>query len=307
MLLLPPEDRVPKKGKGGTSPAYASTTGGKTPQKDGEWRLVEKKKKKKRKKKEERGHMVGENGLSENQFGFRKGRSTVDAIQPVVEIATQARRGTCKRKGFCALISIDIRNALLVTDRRSSQYPKIFLGEHEIVWKKSIRYMGVQLNRRLSFGEHLQIATAKAIQCGAALTRLMPNIGGPREAKRRQVASVVNSKLLYAAPVWAKALQYHAIQRKLFSAQRLVALRVVSAYRTVSTSAALVLASVPPIDSLAEERKGTFQLRKELTCLTNLQDIVRAKEAIRKDGKRRLFENGRRDGMVSNPGDEHTV
>ena len=26
------------------------------------------------------GHMVGENGLSENQFGFRKGRSTFDAI-----------------------------------------------------------------------------------------------------------------------------------------------------------------------------------------------------------------------------------
>ena len=34
------------------------------------------------------------------------------------------------------------------------------------------------------FGEHLQIASAKAIQCGAALTRVMPNIGGPREAKR---------------------------------------------------------------------------------------------------------------------------
>ena len=48
------------------------------------------------------GHMVGENGLSENQFGFRKGRSTVDAIQAVVDIATKARRGTGKRKGFCA-------------------------------------------------------------------------------------------------------------------------------------------------------------------------------------------------------------
>ena len=57
------------------------------------------------------GHMVRENGLSENQFGFRKGRSTVDAIQAVVDIATKARRATCKRKGFCALISIDIRNA----------------------------------------------------------------------------------------------------------------------------------------------------------------------------------------------------
>ena len=57
------------------------------------------------------GHVVGENGLSEYQFGFRKGWSTVDAIQAVVDIATKARRGTGKRKGVCALISIDIRNA----------------------------------------------------------------------------------------------------------------------------------------------------------------------------------------------------
>ena len=67
-------------------------------------------------------------------------------------------------------------------------------------------------------------------------------------------------------------------------------MRIVSAYRTVSTSAVLVLASVPPIDLLAEERKETFQLRKELTCLTNLQEIARAKEAIREDGRQRLDE-----------------
>ena len=55
--------------------------------------------------------LVGENGLSESQFGFRKGRSTVDAIRAVVNIATNARKETGKRKVFCALISIDIRNA----------------------------------------------------------------------------------------------------------------------------------------------------------------------------------------------------
>ena len=105
---------------------------------------------------------------------------------------------------------------------------------------------------------------------------------------------MVHLKLLYAAPVWADALQNHAIQRKLFSAQRLVALRlvalrIVSAYITVSTSAVFVLASVPPIDLLAEERRETFQLHKELTCI-DLQEIARAKEAIRKDGRRRLVE-----------------
>ena len=110
--------------------------------------------------------------------------------------------------------------ALLVTDRRSFQNPRIVLGEHEIEWKKSIKYLDAQLDRRLSFVEYLQIATAKAIQCGAALIWLMPNIGGLREAKRRLVASVVKSKLPYAAPFGTSALNNHAIQKKLFSAQR---------------------------------------------------------------------------------------
>ena len=92
--------------------------------------------------------------------------------------------------------------ALLVTDRTSFQYLRIVLGEHAVAWKTSIKYLGVQLDRRLSFGEHLKIAAAKAIQCGEHLARLMPNIGGPREEKRRLVPSVVYSKLLYAAPVW---------------------------------------------------------------------------------------------------------
>ena len=55
--------------------------------------------------------MVGENGLSKNLFGFRKGRYTVDYIHLVVNITIYARKGTGKRKGLCALISIDIRNA----------------------------------------------------------------------------------------------------------------------------------------------------------------------------------------------------
>ena len=36
-------------------------------------------------------------------------------MQAVVDIATKARRGNGKRKGFCALISIDIRNAFNTT------------------------------------------------------------------------------------------------------------------------------------------------------------------------------------------------
>ena len=42
------------------------------------------------------------------------------------------------------------------------------------MWKKIIKYLGVQLLRRLSFGKDLQIATAKTIECGANGGVLIP-------------------------------------------------------------------------------------------------------------------------------------
>ena len=44
VALSPHEDRIPKKGKSSTSPTYAAANRGQTPQKDGEWQLVDKKK-----------------------------------------------------------------------------------------------------------------------------------------------------------------------------------------------------------------------------------------------------------------------
>ena len=185
-------------------------------------------------------------------------------------------------------MALEKTEALLVTDRISFYLPRIVLGKLEVQWSRSLKYLGVQLDQRLSFGEHLRIATAKAIGCEANMARLMPNIDGPREAKRRLVASVVHSKLLYAAPVWASAIKSHAILKKLSSAQRGVALRVISAYRSVSTSAVLVLASVPPIDLLTREKQETFQLRRELSCNDNEQEYARAKVAVRKEARSRL-------------------
>ena len=70
----------------------------------------------------------------------------------------------------------------------------------------------------------------------------------------------MNTKVREAA---ASDLDNDAIHRRLSSTQRSTALRIISAYRTVSTSAVLVVASVPPIDLLAEERLGAFLFRKE--------------------------------------------
>ena len=46
----PPQERTPKRGKGGPSPSYAQVAKSQAPIKDGDWQVVAKKKKKRRKK-----------------------------------------------------------------------------------------------------------------------------------------------------------------------------------------------------------------------------------------------------------------
>ena len=157
-------------------------------------------------------------------IGFADGALVVCAAEDVNILELRINDSLWRAKRWldsrCLQEASEKTEALLFTDRRSFKYPRIVLGEHEIEGKKSIKYLGVQLDRRLSFNKHRQITKAKAVQCWAALTRLMPNIVRPREAKRRLVASVVNSMLLYAAPIWTSALNNHAILKELFSAQR---------------------------------------------------------------------------------------
>lgn len=50
-------------------------------------------------------------GLSENQFGFREGRSTINAVQKVIDIAEEARRGSRRTRKICAVVLLDVRNA----------------------------------------------------------------------------------------------------------------------------------------------------------------------------------------------------
>ena len=63
---------------------------------------------------------------------------------------------------------------------------------------------------------------------------------------------------MYAVPIWVDELEKKYTGDMLTKVQRYVTLRIVSGYRTVSTSAALVVGSLPPVDLLAVETKGAL-------------------------------------------------
>lgn len=144
-------------------------------------------------------------------------------------------------------------------------------GKH-IETKKAIKYLGVWLDHQLNFNKNIEELAKKAVTAVNCLVRLMGNKGGPSSAKRRLLSSVITSILLYAAPVWAGKLNKTRTE-SLERPQRLIALRIIAGYRTVSKDAALAIASLTPISLLAKARRVKY-LREAggQDCLDEWQD-----------------------------------
>lgn len=153
--------------------------------------------------------------------------------------------------------------------KKPALFAHIRVGHEHIQVRRSLKYLGVILDSRLRFGDHFTYVAAKASKVACVLGRLMPNLLGPSETKRRLYASVVMSVKIYGALVWCDALApASALARRrqapMLRVQRFIALRVISAYRSVSLAAASLLACMLPLYLLAGFYRRTYIRVKEL-------------------------------------------
>ncbi|CAB0033754.1 unnamed protein product [Trichogramma brassicae] len=91
----------------------------------------------------------------------------------------------------------------------------------------------------------------------------MPNTGGPRSSRRELYAHVIDSILLYGAPIWRCATETQSYIRQAEAVHRQACLRVISGRPHVSYDATYVIAGVPPLVLLADERARIYQRRPE--------------------------------------------
>lgn len=129
----------------------------------------------------------------------------------------------------------------------------------QIVSAKQMKYLGILLDKRLTFVPHFEYIENKATKFCGALCRLMPNQRGPREKKRKLYANVVNSVMTYGAPVWCDELC--TSRKKQISLNRItrnLAIRIISAYKSASYEATTVLAGLPPLYLVAALRRRVY-------------------------------------------------
>lgn len=181
-------------------------------------------------------------------------------------VATDLRR-IIKAIGDLGLKLSDHKTDVMLFGGRNKDLPTIKIGRSHIEAKRYMKYLGVILDHKWNISRHFTYIKDKASKVIRSLERLMPNLRGPGQNKRRLYAEVVLSILLYASPVWFPDLSKSKSKRRGFNQLlRRICIRLICAYRTTSLDAALLLAAIPPLHLLAEARGNTF-LRIKQTVL----------------------------------------
>ena len=154
------------------------------------------------------------------------------------------------------------KTELVVFTSKYEAPPAIELRGTQLVPSNTIKYLGLQIDRRLTFLPHVRAAAEKASRVVDQLARLMPNVGGPKQKRRKLLNTVAHSVLLYGAPVWGGAAEGAGCRKILARAQRKACIREICAYSSISTAAALAIAASPPLDLVVKMRCALYDRKK---------------------------------------------
>ena len=129
--------------------------------------------------------------------------------------------------------------------------------------QEEVKYVGVIIDKRRTYKTHINAVAGKAARVMAALSRVLPNVGGPTNSGRRLYYLIIEAIVLYGAPLWANKANEGTNAATIRRAQKLGLIRVVKAYRTVPGKTLCVLAGFPSLIHTIKERAELFELMRD--------------------------------------------
>lgn len=138
--------------------------------------------------------------------------------------------------------------------RREQKDIHIFLNNKELQQTDKIKYLGIIIDKRFRFNEHIKYVTERCTSLINALSKTAKiNWGLKHKALRTIYKGAILPLLSYGAPVWIDALERNYNVKKLNQVQRLINIRIAKAFRTTSYEALCVVTGLTPILFKIEE------------------------------------------------------
>ncbi|CAK9829672.1 Putative 115 kDa protein in type-1 retrotransposable element R1DM [Anthophora retusa] len=179
------------------------------------------------------------------------------------------------------------KTEMVVFTKKRSEYGErreIRLNGVCIRAKNDMKYLGIRLDERLNYTAQIREAYGKTMRAMNSMGALLGNIKGPTQGKKKLLTNVGQSIFLYGVPIWGNSIGKGKNKEMVGKVSRACALRIAAAYRTVSTEAAEVIASSPPLELIAIMRKEKYERLRQLGMRNlSVKEKIRVRRRIGKE------------------------
>ena len=140
--------------------------------------------------------------------------------------------------------------------KRKIPFPiDIRLNNQQISISENAKLLGVTLNTRLAWKPHVDEQVTKCKRLLFLLNKCCKLKWGLKGKAFRQIwTGVLEHILLYGSPAWASCISKKWLHQKLESVQRLAAIKIIKAFKSVSYEASIALSGLTPIVSRLQEK-----------------------------------------------------
>ena len=140
--------------------------------------------------------------------------------------------------------------AMLISRKnpKTPQLLNIYLNNGRIRQTESMKYLGILIDKRFRFAQHVEYITDKSIALVHALAKSAKiNWGLNSDVTKILYKGAILPILSYGIPVWIEALRSQHNIRKHKRVQRMINIKIAKAFRTTSHEALCILTGMTPI------------------------------------------------------------
>jgi hypothetical protein len=172
--------------------------------------------------------------------------------------------------------------------------PVIKLDESRISQVETCKYLGIILDEKLKFKNHIQDIGTRAFNKFSKIRRVGRQDWGINFKNKKLIyLAVFEGIVLYGCPIWASVLEYSVYAKLLNKFQRMALITVNASYRTVSHDALCVIAGLLPLDIKAKLRMREWMLKKERNLSSTAKRVLLAQAYTEWQSRWDTIEKGR--------------
>jgi hypothetical protein len=153
---------------------------------------------------------------------------------------------------------------MLITRKRNKGNINMYLNNKRLDVVNDLKYLGIYFDSRLTFDKHIRYIADNSSKLIHMLGRSAKLQWGLGHKSLKTIYGALILMITYGAPVWLEAVVKQRNLHVLKKVQRMINIKMAKAYRTISFEASCMMAGVPPIGIVIEEKARLYKIKHNI-------------------------------------------